>query len=170
MTNSMHRREFLASMLATLAVPNSFFAAQRLKFRIRTITAGVSLVWKEAERLLEETASFLSSARATFQAQGYEVQTLRIATQPLPEYMDNWISTKGLAALTWLDELCEKQREVVARRFGLRGHETSTLEEVGREIGLTRERVRQIQVEALRRLRDILEKQGLDAYALFGAE
>lgn len=71
---------------------------------------------------------------------------------------------------TWLDELCEKQREVVARRFGLRGHETSTLEEVGREIGLTRERVRQIQVEALRRLRDILEKQGLDATSLFGAQ
>lgn len=69
---------------------------------------------------------------------------------------------------SWLDELCEKQREVVARRFGLRGHETSTLEEVGREIGLTRERVRQIQVEALRRLRDILEKQGLDAASLFG--
>jgi len=69
----------------------------------------------------------------------------------------------------WLDELSEKQREVIARRFGLRGHETSTLEEVGREIGLTRERVRQIQVEALRRLRDILEQQGLDATALFGA-
>jgi RNA polymerase nonessential primary-like sigma factor len=68
----------------------------------------------------------------------------------------------------WLDELSEKQREVVARRFGLRGHESSTLEEVGREIGLTRERVRQIQVEALRRLRDILEKQGLSAEALFG--
>lgn len=68
----------------------------------------------------------------------------------------------------WLDELSEKQREVIARRFGLRGHETSTLEEVGREIGLTRERVRQIQVEALKRLKDILEKQGLDASALFG--
>ena len=68
----------------------------------------------------------------------------------------------------WLDELSEKQREVVARRFGLRGHETSTLEEVGREIGLTRERVRQIQVEALRRLKDILGKQGLDAACLFG--
>lgn len=68
----------------------------------------------------------------------------------------------------WLDDLSEKQREVIARRFGLRGYETSTLEEVGREIGLTRERVRQIQVEALRRLRDILETQGLDASALFG--
>lgn len=68
----------------------------------------------------------------------------------------------------WLDELSEKQREVVARRFGLRGYETSTLEDVGREIGLTRERVRQIQVESLRRLRDIMEKQGLTSTALFG--
>ncbi|WP_345427355.1 RNA polymerase sigma factor RpoS [Halioxenophilus aromaticivorans] len=69
----------------------------------------------------------------------------------------------------WLGELTEKQREVIARRFGLRGFEMSTLEEVGREIGLTRERVRQIQVEALKRLRDILESQGLDGSSLFGA-
>ncbi|BFM20181.1 RNA polymerase sigma factor RpoS [Gilvimarinus japonicus] len=68
----------------------------------------------------------------------------------------------------WLDELSEKQREVLARRFGLRGHEISTLEEVGRAIGLTRERVRQIQVEALRRLRDIMETQGLSSENLFG--
>ncbi|QIB67483.1 RNA polymerase sigma factor RpoS [Kineobactrum salinum] len=67
----------------------------------------------------------------------------------------------------WLDELSEKQREVVSRRFGLRGHESSTLEEVGREIGLTRERVRQIQVEALRRLRSIMEMQGLSGDSLF---
>jgi RNA polymerase nonessential primary-like sigma factor len=67
----------------------------------------------------------------------------------------------------WLDQLPEKQREVVARRFGLRGYEMSTLEEVGREIGLTRERVRQIQVEALKRLRDMLEKQGLSGDSLF---
>jgi RNA polymerase nonessential primary-like sigma factor len=69
----------------------------------------------------------------------------------------------------WLTDLTEKQREVLCRRFGLRGHEISTLEEVGREIGLTRERVRQIQVEALKRLRDIMEQQGLDSESLFGA-
>ncbi|MNF48094.1 RNA polymerase, sigma 38 subunit, RpoS [Pseudomonas linyingensis] len=67
----------------------------------------------------------------------------------------------------WLSELTEKQREVVIRRFGLRGHESSTLEEVGREIGLTRERVRQIQVEALKRLREILENNGLSSESLF---
>lgn len=68
----------------------------------------------------------------------------------------------------WLEELNEKQREVIARRFGLSGYESATLEEVGRAIGLTRERVRQIQVEALRRLREILERQGLTGDAVFG--
>ncbi|MDF2181789.1 RNA polymerase sigma factor RpoS [Neptuniibacter sp. CAU 1671] len=61
----------------------------------------------------------------------------------------------------WLDMLPEKHAEVLSRRFGLRGYEMSTLEEVGQEIGLTRERVRQIQVEALRKLREIVEKNGL---------
>jgi RNA polymerase nonessential primary-like sigma factor len=67
----------------------------------------------------------------------------------------------------WLDELSDKQCEVVSRRFGLRGYESSTLEEVGREIGLTRERVRQIQVEALKRLRSIMETQGLSGESIF---
>lgn len=69
---------------------------------------------------------------------------------------------------SWLCELTEKQREVLCRRFGLRGYEISTLEEVGYEIGLTRERVRQIQVEALKRLRDIMMQHGLDSECLFG--
>ncbi|WP_344704971.1 RNA polymerase sigma factor RpoS [Halomonas cibimaris] len=67
----------------------------------------------------------------------------------------------------WLDSLADKQREVVARRFGLRGHEAATLEDVGAEIGLTRERVRQIQVEALKKLRRLLEQQGLSLDAIF---
>ena len=67
----------------------------------------------------------------------------------------------------WLNELNTKQREVLARRFGLLGYEPSTLEDVGAEIGLTRERVRQIQVEALKRLRDLLGSQGLSVEALF---
>ncbi|OLO12400.1 RNA polymerase sigma factor RpoS [Chromohalobacter japonicus] len=67
----------------------------------------------------------------------------------------------------WLAELTDKQMEVVVRRFGLRGHEAATLEDVGAEIGLTRERVRQIQVEALKKLRRVLEKQGLSLDSIF---
>ncbi|WP_228289612.1 RNA polymerase sigma factor RpoS [Shewanella cyperi] len=71
------------------------------------------------------------------------------------------------SVVKWLNELNTKQREVLARRFGLLGYEPSTLEDVGAEIGLTRERVRQIQVEALKRLRDLLSAQGLSVEALF---
>jgi RNA polymerase nonessential primary-like sigma factor len=67
----------------------------------------------------------------------------------------------------WLSQLNEKQREVVERRFGLHGHDTATLEEVGNEIGVTRERVRQIQLETLKRLREILEGEGYTSENLF---
>ncbi len=60
----------------------------------------------------------------------------------------------------WLECLPEKQREVVERRFGLAGRDVSTLEQVGVDVGVTRERVRQIQVEALAKLRKLLEHRG----------
>jgi RNA polymerase nonessential primary-like sigma factor len=68
----------------------------------------------------------------------------------------------------WIAQLSNKQREVVERRFGLHGYKISTLEEVGNEIGVTRERVRQIQMDALKRLREILESEGFSSDALFG--
>jgi RNA polymerase nonessential primary-like sigma factor len=67
----------------------------------------------------------------------------------------------------WLSELDQKQRDVVIRRFGLRGFDRCTLEEVGNELGVTRERARQIQMEALKRLRRILESKGLSADVLY---
>jgi len=66
----------------------------------------------------------------------------------------------------WVWELNDKQRAVVERRFGLHGYRRLTLEEIGREIGVTRERVRQIQIEALRNLRNMLESQGVDSRAV----
>jgi RNA polymerase nonessential primary-like sigma factor len=65
-----------------------------------------------------------------------------------------------------LAKLSQKQREVVERRFGLHGHSVSTLEEVGQEIGVTRERVRQIQMDALKKLKRILEQDGFSIDAL----
>lgn len=67
----------------------------------------------------------------------------------------------------WLTELTDRQCEVLVRRFGLRGNEECTLEEMGQAIGLTRERIRQIQAVALKRLRIILERNGLSSDALF---
>ncbi|MGA9852359.1 MAG: RNA polymerase sigma factor RpoS [Gammaproteobacteria bacterium] len=67
----------------------------------------------------------------------------------------------------WLSRLNEKQREVMELRFGLNGHDKGTLEEVGDAIGVTRERVRQIQMNALKRLRQLLESEGLSEESLF---
>ena len=61
----------------------------------------------------------------------------------------------------WLDDLPDRQREILARRFGLMGYDASTLEAVGEEVGLTRERVRQIQIDALARLRRAALRDGL---------
>ncbi|HEX7965964.1 MAG TPA: RNA polymerase sigma factor RpoS [Gammaproteobacteria bacterium] len=67
----------------------------------------------------------------------------------------------------WLSRLNDKQRQVVEQRFGLNGQEKGTLEDVGNTIGVTRERVRQIQMDALKRLRQILEAEGLSEDSLF---
>ena len=63
----------------------------------------------------------------------------------------------------WVWKLGEKQREVIERRFGLHGYRRLTLEEIGLEIGVTRERVRQIQIEALNKLKEMLESHGIDS-------
>lgn len=66
----------------------------------------------------------------------------------------------------WVCELSAKQREVVERRFGLHGYRRETLERIGEEIGVTRERVRQIQLEALRNLRTMMENNGISGDAI----
>jgi len=67
----------------------------------------------------------------------------------------------------WVYQLSDKQREVICRRYGLCGHENSTLEQVAQELGVTRERVRQIQMDALKRLKEILEVGGYSFEAIF---
>jgi RNA polymerase nonessential primary-like sigma factor len=66
----------------------------------------------------------------------------------------------------WLEQLNDKQRTVIERRFGLNSQEVCTLEELARHLGLTRERVRQIQLEALGQLRRILRRRGLSKNVL----
>ncbi len=68
----------------------------------------------------------------------------------------------------WLDQLTAKQQAVLLRRFGLRGYPRMTLEDLGAEIGVTRERVRQIQIDALQRLRRLLERSGFSEESIFG--
>jgi len=65
-------------------------------------------------------------------------------------------------------DLTTKQQEIICRRFGLRNYDVSTLEEVGKAVGLTRERVRQIQIEILAQLQSTMKKLGIESDMLFG--
>ena len=83
----------------------------------------------------------------------------------------DFVQREDLAASIdqWVSGLNIRQREVILRRFGLRGNDCQTLQEIGNVMGLTRERVRQIQVDALARLRAILEYNGLSSDLLFNS-
>jgi RNA polymerase nonessential primary-like sigma factor len=67
----------------------------------------------------------------------------------------------------WLDYLSPNQRVVISMRFGLRGYDASTLEKIGEQIGLTRERVRQIQLEAMKKLGQIARANDIGRELIF---
>jgi RNA polymerase primary sigma factor len=81
---------------------------------------------------------------------------------PLPEEAVE-LNLRSEALRTALASLPDREREVVSMRYGLGGAEPQTLEDIGRRLGLTRERVRQIELESLRRLAGLREMESVDA-------
>lgn len=102
----MTRRGFLTLAGAAAAFPWDLLRAAdagKRPFRIRAITAGVSLGSGSDMKSLEEAVAFLGNARKAFADDGYEVQTIRIATQPHREYLGDWRSDGALKSLEGLD-------------------------------------------------------------------
>jgi RNA polymerase primary sigma factor len=64
--------------------------------------------------------------------------------------------------LEWMDELSENEREILALRFGLNDREPQTLDTIGQQFGVTRERIRQIEAKSLAKLRKTLEERVLN--------
>ncbi|HIF9058961.1 RNA polymerase sigma factor RpoS [Photobacterium damselae subsp. damselae] len=69
--------------------------------------------------------------------------------------------------LTMLEGLNSRDREILCRRFGLMGYEAQTLQQVAEEVGLTRERIRQLQVSSLNKLKNVLQREKYDLELLF---
>src|SRR5205814_10616862 len=82
---------------------------------------------------------------------------------PLPEE-EVGVSLRSQALTAALLSLQERERQVLVLRYGLDDSEPKTLEEIGRRLGLTRERVRQIELESLRRLASLREMESVTAY------
>src|SRR3990172_9313097 len=102
MKTSLTRREFASLLGLGAAWP---FAARpcanddQMNFRIRTITAGIPLHSASNLAPAQAAVAFLQRARGVFEAEGYEVQTLRLATQPLRKYLHAWDSLSSLQAI-----------------------------------------------------------------------
>ena len=76
------------------------------------------------------------------------------------------ISEIGSLVDDWLGQLSERQRTVIERRYGLNGADVATLDAIATDLGLTRERVRQIQIEGLDRLRKIIKRGNISRDSL----
>ena len=75
------------------------------------------------------------------------------------------VSLRNQALFQALAALEQRERDVILLRYGLCGREPKTLEEIGRVLGLTRERVRQIELQALKRLGRLREMEGVAAFS-----
>jgi RNA polymerase nonessential primary-like sigma factor len=137
-------REPSAEEIADLLDREPLDVNRMLGLNERHVTSG-HIVGRDGERNLLDAIPDGDEADPSYQAQADDIH----------EVLDHW-----------LERLTDKQRAVVERRFGLHGHERATLEQVGEQIGVTRERVRQIQMDALARLRSIMESHGLSQDSL----
>ena len=148
---------------------NGFLRAQRDYVRETGQEAGSREIAKstgssrlDVERLMILNESLSSiDAPAAADSETAVVDMLSAETKQNPR---NHVQASEMRARIecWLLQLSEKQREIICRRFGLRGFDTDTLENVGVEVGLTRERVRQIQIEPLQQLKILIRKEGLN--------
>src|SRR5215831_16518521 len=84
------------------------------RFRIRTITAGVNLNSTSDLKTIESAIDFLQRTRKKFEDQGYEIQTLRIATQAFPQYLNGKSRMEALADLKKIDELLSAKNVILS--------------------------------------------------------
>lgn len=121
------------------------YVQQMIEFNEHTLSLDATSVYDSDVNLLDMLIDENNSDPSDF-----------VQRDDLAESIDQWVAALNV-----------RQREVVVRRFGLRGHDCQTLQEIGQAMDLTRERVRQIQMDALARLRSMLEHNGLSSELLF---
>lgn len=78
--------------------------------KIRAITAFINLDWHDYQRQIADTLKLLQRAQVTFESRGYQVQTIRIATQPFPQYIQGMKTQQAVDFFKLVDALAEQQK------------------------------------------------------------
>jgi uncharacterized protein (UPF0210 family) len=113
-----------AIVLGVIVIPCSFAMAQQktpplkaasaataaVKPKIRTVTAFINLDPAQYQQQVAETMQMLRRAKTILESRGYEVETLRIATQPFPEYTQGMTTQQAVAFFQKYDALAEKEK------------------------------------------------------------
>src|SRR6266852_6547949 len=97
-----------------LIVPEKSVPAGSRRFRIRTVTVGVNLKNTSDLATVESAIEFLQRAKKKFEDEGYEIQTLRIATRPLPEYLNGKSRAAALADLKAIDSAVSARNVLIS--------------------------------------------------------
>jgi len=111
--NGILVKVFICSLIVFISIDPAFGQDKKL-FTIRTITAGITLSGLEDTAQVTSAIQFLLTAKAEFKNKGYEVQTLRIATQPLYQYMNGKTYDEALPYLIQLDDLVKKEGMILS--------------------------------------------------------
>jgi uncharacterized protein (UPF0210 family) len=102
---SLSRRTLVQAIAAAMAWPFPAISnAVERQFRVRTVMAGIPMATVDDFAKVKSALEFLGQARQAFVREKFEVQTVRIATQPLPEYLPDWRAPGAIEALRVLDE------------------------------------------------------------------
>jgi uncharacterized protein (UPF0210 family) len=105
-----HAKRLLSAIALSFAVfLPALCAADRAKPKVRAVTGFITIDAKSYPSQFEEAAKFLSQVRETIQAAGYEVQGIRITTQPFPDYTRGLSRAEALKLLRGISELAGKQ-------------------------------------------------------------
>jgi len=94
--------------------PAKTAATASVKPKIRTITAFINLDPVQYQQQVAETIGMLRRAKTTFESRGYEVETIRIVTQPFPEYTKGMTTQQAVAFFQKYDALAEKEKFAAA--------------------------------------------------------
>lgn len=110
MKANISRRSLLGLLASSTVLPFPFKlgASTVRNFRIRTITAGVKLSNVDDMAAMHKAVAFLKASRGKYEALDYEVQTLRLATPPLFNYLSEWNPSSSLEAIKTLDGFAQE--------------------------------------------------------------